>query len=77
MFAFQDKDEHLQLMDGMLVDLLNAKWNAFVKFRYSAHLLLEYCIKLAVIPVVVKTDFIPQLLHFIEHSMFIDINILY
>jgi len=31
---FQDKDEHLELMDGMLVDLLNAKWNAFVKFRY-------------------------------------------
>jgi len=21
-------------MDGTLVDLLNAKWNAFVKFRY-------------------------------------------
>jgi hypothetical protein len=32
MFAFQDKDEHLQLMDGVLVDLLNAKWNTFVKF---------------------------------------------
>ena len=33
-WLFQDKDEHLELMDGMLVDLLNAKWNAFVKFRY-------------------------------------------
>jgi len=43
---FQDKDEHLELMDGMLVDLLNAKWNAFVKFRYSTHLLLKYFIVL-------------------------------
>lgn len=31
---FQDKDEHLELMDGVLVDLLNAKWNTFVKSRY-------------------------------------------
>ena len=33
-WLFQDKDEHLELMDGTLVDLLHAKWNAFVKFRY-------------------------------------------
>ncbi|XP_067008057.2 transient receptor potential cation channel subfamily V member 5 [Anabrus simplex] len=32
--VFGDKDEHLELMDGMLVDLLHAKWNAFVKFRF-------------------------------------------
>ncbi|KAJ9591720.1 hypothetical protein L9F63_001748, partial [Diploptera punctata] len=32
--VFGDKDEHLELMDGMLVDLLNAKWNTFVKFRF-------------------------------------------
>ncbi|PNF35990.1 hypothetical protein B7P43_G02292 [Cryptotermes secundus] len=32
--VFGDKDEHLELMDGMLVDLLNAKWNAFGKFRF-------------------------------------------
>lgn len=32
--VFGDKDEHLELMDGVLVDLLNAKWNAFVKFRF-------------------------------------------
>ncbi|XP_069703754.1 transient receptor potential cation channel subfamily V member 5 isoform X2 [Periplaneta americana] len=32
--VFGDKDEHLELMDGMLVDLLNAKWSAFVKFRF-------------------------------------------
>jgi hypothetical protein len=38
---FQDKDEHLELMDGMLVDLLNAKWNAFVKFRYLIQLLKQ------------------------------------
>ncbi|XP_071441164.1 transient receptor potential cation channel subfamily V member 5 [Hetaerina americana] len=32
--VFGDKDEHLELMDGVLVDLLNAKWNAFVKSRF-------------------------------------------
>nr|XP_018900825.1 PREDICTED: uncharacterized protein LOC109032930 [Bemisia tabaci] len=32
--VFGDKDEHLELMDGVLVDLLNAKWNAFVKLRF-------------------------------------------
>lgn len=31
---FQDKDEHLELMDGVLIDLLNAKWNTFVKFKF-------------------------------------------
>lgn len=32
---FQEKDEHLELLDGTLVDLLNAKWNTFVKSRYA------------------------------------------
>ncbi|XP_012525905.1 transient receptor potential cation channel subfamily V member 5 isoform X4 [Monomorium pharaonis] len=32
--VFGEKDEHLELMDGVLVDLLNAKWNTFVKSRY-------------------------------------------
>ncbi|XP_043801795.1 transient receptor potential cation channel subfamily V member 5 isoform X2 [Apis laboriosa] len=32
--VFGEKDEHLELMDGILVDLLNAKWNTFVKFRF-------------------------------------------
>ncbi|XP_066600536.1 transient receptor potential cation channel subfamily V member 5 isoform X2 [Prorops nasuta] len=32
--VFGDKDEHLELMDGVLVDLLNAKWNTFVKSRF-------------------------------------------
>ncbi|GLH11320.1 Transient receptor potential cation channel subfamily V member 6 [Gryllus bimaculatus] len=31
--VFGDKDEHLELMEGFLVDLLHAKWNTFVKFR--------------------------------------------
>lgn len=31
---FQDKDEHLELMDGVIIDLLNAKWNTFVKFKF-------------------------------------------
>lgn len=30
----QEKDEHLELMDGVLIDLLNAKWNTFVKFKF-------------------------------------------
>ncbi|KAK7863240.1 hypothetical protein R5R35_001452 [Gryllus longicercus] len=32
--VFGDKDEHLELMEGFLVDLLHAKWNTFVKFRF-------------------------------------------
>ncbi|XP_043266847.1 transient receptor potential cation channel subfamily V member 5 [Venturia canescens] len=32
--VFGEKDEHLELMDGVLVDLLNAKWNTFVKSRF-------------------------------------------
>ncbi|XP_049822636.1 transient receptor potential cation channel subfamily V member 2 [Aethina tumida] len=32
--VFGDKDEHLELMDGVLIDLLNAKWNTFVKFKF-------------------------------------------
>ncbi|CAG9853902.1 unnamed protein product [Phyllotreta striolata] len=32
--VFGDKDEHLALLDGLLIDLLNAKWNTFVKFKF-------------------------------------------
>ncbi|XP_057668262.1 transient receptor potential cation channel subfamily V member 5 [Diorhabda carinulata] len=32
--VFGDKDEHLELLDGLLIDLLNAKWNTFVKFKF-------------------------------------------
>lgn len=32
--VFGDKDEHLELMDGALIDLLNAKWNTFVKSKF-------------------------------------------
>lgn len=32
--VFGDKDEHLELMDGVLIDLLNAKWNTFVKAKF-------------------------------------------
>ncbi|KAK6631831.1 hypothetical protein RUM43_013897 [Polyplax serrata] len=31
--VFGEKDEHLELMDGVLVDLLVAKWSTYVKFR--------------------------------------------
>ncbi|XP_063989995.1 transient receptor potential cation channel subfamily V member 5 isoform X5 [Diachasmimorpha longicaudata] len=29
-----ETEEHLELMDGVLVDLLNAKWNTFIKSRF-------------------------------------------
>ncbi|KPJ13765.1 Transient receptor potential cation channel subfamily V member 5 [Papilio machaon] len=32
--VFGEKDEHLELLDGMLIDLLKTKWNTFVKFRF-------------------------------------------
>ncbi|XP_075232991.1 transient receptor potential cation channel subfamily V member nanchung [Lycorma delicatula] len=40
--VFGDKDEHLELMDGVLVDLLHAKWNAFVKFRFYRQFLMFF-----------------------------------
>ncbi|KAF4533193.1 hypothetical protein B566_EDAN001735, partial [Ephemera danica] len=40
--VFGDKDEHLDLMDGMLIDLLNAKWNTFVKFRFYRQFFLFF-----------------------------------
>lgn len=42
----QEKDEHLELMDGVLIDLLNAKWNAFVKNRYVVLIYDNFKIKL-------------------------------
>ncbi|XP_025425863.1 transient receptor potential cation channel subfamily V member 6 isoform X4 [Sipha flava] len=35
-----ESPEHLEMMDGVLVDLLNAKWNAFVKFRFYRQFIL-------------------------------------
>ncbi|XP_050307114.1 transient receptor potential cation channel subfamily V member 1 isoform X2 [Anthonomus grandis grandis] len=32
--VFGEKDEHLELLDGVLIDLLNAKWNTFVKSKF-------------------------------------------
>ncbi|XP_072935442.1 transient receptor potential cation channel subfamily V member 5-like [Epargyreus clarus] len=32
--VFGEKDEHLELLEGMLIDLLKTKWNTFVKFRF-------------------------------------------
>lgn len=31
---FQDKYEHLELLDGVLIDLLKTKWNTFGKNRF-------------------------------------------
>ncbi|KAJ8668889.1 hypothetical protein QAD02_000148 [Eretmocerus hayati] len=41
--VFGDKDEHLELMDGVLIDLLNAKWNTFVKSRFYQQFYLFCC----------------------------------
>ncbi|KAL7305423.1 hypothetical protein TKK_0002166 [Trichogramma kaykai] len=41
--VFGDKDEHLELMDGVLIDLLNAKWNTFVKSRFYRQFYLFCC----------------------------------
>ncbi|VVC37752.1 Ankyrin repeat,Ankyrin repeat-containing domain,Ion transport domain [Cinara cedri] len=38
--VFGESPEHLEMMDGVLVDLLNAKWNAFVKFRFYRQFIL-------------------------------------
>ncbi|XP_015113210.1 transient receptor potential cation channel subfamily V member 5 [Diachasma alloeum] len=32
--VFGETEEHLELMDGVLIDLLNAKWNTFIKSRF-------------------------------------------
>ncbi|BES93684.1 Transient receptor potential cation channel subfamily V member [Nesidiocoris tenuis] len=40
--VFGEKDEHLELMDGVLVDLLHAKWNAFVKNRFYRQFFLFF-----------------------------------
>lgn len=32
--AFQDKDEHLDLLEGVLIDLLKTKWETFVKAKF-------------------------------------------
>lgn len=32
--VFGDKDEHLDLLEGVLIDLLKTKWNTFVKAKF-------------------------------------------
>lgn len=32
--SLQDKDEHLDLLEGVLIDLLKTKWNTFVKAKF-------------------------------------------
>lgn len=32
--VFGDKDEHLDLLEGVLIDLLKTKWNSFVKDKF-------------------------------------------
>lgn len=40
LYFFQEKDEHLELLEGMLIDLLKTKWNTFVKFRFYRQFIL-------------------------------------
>lgn len=47
--VFGDKDEHLELMDGVLIDLLKTKWDTFVKSRFYRQFYLfatYFCITL-------------------------------
>ncbi|CAG9782810.1 unnamed protein product [Diatraea saccharalis] len=41
--VFGEKDEHLELLEGMLIDLLKTKWNSFVKFRFYRQFILFTC----------------------------------
>ncbi|XP_065339476.1 transient receptor potential cation channel subfamily V member 5 [Cloeon dipterum] len=40
--VFGERDEHLDLMEGMLVDLLHAKWNTFVKARFYRQFIMFF-----------------------------------
>ncbi|KOB61355.1 Nanchung, partial [Operophtera brumata] len=41
--VFGEKEEHLLLLEGMLIDLLKTKWNTFVKFRFYRQFFLFFC----------------------------------
>ncbi|CAB3220911.1 unnamed protein product [Arctia plantaginis] len=41
--VFGEKEEHLLLLEGMLIDLLKTKWNTFVKFRFYRQFILFSC----------------------------------
>ncbi|KAJ0181333.1 hypothetical protein K1T71_003418 [Dendrolimus kikuchii] len=41
--VFGEKEEHLILLEGMLIDLLKTKWNTFVKFRFYRQFILFSC----------------------------------
>ncbi|XP_061510330.1 transient receptor potential cation channel subfamily V member 5 [Anopheles gambiae] len=41
--AFGDKDEHLDLLDGVLIDLLKTKWNTFVKDKFYRQFFMFFC----------------------------------
>lgn len=34
LYLLQDKLEHLELLDGVVIDLLKTKWDTFVKSRF-------------------------------------------
>ena len=35
LWSIKDSELHLELMDDVVIDLLNAKWNTFIKFRFD------------------------------------------
>ncbi|XP_052889305.1 transient receptor potential cation channel subfamily V member 5 [Anopheles moucheti] len=41
--VFGDKDEHLDLLDGVLIDLLKTKWNTFVKDKFYRQFFMFFC----------------------------------
>ncbi|XP_055600931.1 transient receptor potential cation channel subfamily V member 3 [Uranotaenia lowii] len=41
--VFGDKDEHLDLLEGVLIDLLKVKWNSFVKDKFYRQFCVFFC----------------------------------
>ncbi|XP_058834961.1 transient receptor potential cation channel subfamily V member 5 [Topomyia yanbarensis] len=41
--VFGDKDEHLDLLEGVLIDLLKTKWNTFVKDKFYRQFFVFFC----------------------------------
>ncbi|EDS45718.1 TRP channel protein nanchung [Culex quinquefasciatus] len=41
--VFGDKDEHLDLLEGVLIDLLKTKWNTFVKDKFYSQFFVFFC----------------------------------
>ena len=39
-FVFLEQPEHLEMVDGMVVNLLKEKWTTFLRFRFFRRMIL-------------------------------------